>query len=267
MLAAEVVVHEMEAHGGGVVLKLLGEGVGESCVAADAHARGQVQPLNVKGCPLSSLGSVLVKAHKVHRLLRRITLYGKLLLSPIKRTGVDSYSLNDRQFKDLLLYAAERLADDPQLGETKLNKVLFFADFTAYARLGEPITGAEYQRNHYGPTARRFTIMRDWLVQHDQARVEKVNVGDHEEHALRPLVRPNMDAFSAEQRAIIEEVIERLRTYSNTGASELSHEESAGWNALPQGATIPYETVFVSTRPAPDEAVELGKRLAAKHGW
>src|SRR5438034_140375 len=88
-------------------------------------------------------------------------------------------TFSDRRFKDLLLYVAERLGDDPTFGETKLNKVLFFSDFQAFRVLGRPITGAEYQRNIYGPTARLYTVMREKLLRWGQLKVERRMVVDH----------------------------------------------------------------------------------------
>jgi len=38
---------------------------------------------------------------------------------------------NDRKFQELLLYVAARCEGAPTFGATKLNKILFFADFLA----------------------------------------------------------------------------------------------------------------------------------------
>ena len=41
---------------------------------------------------------------------------------------------------ELILYVAEKCQDDPKFGATKLNKILWWADFLAYAQHGTPIT-------------------------------------------------------------------------------------------------------------------------------
>ena len=53
-----------------------------------------------------------------------------------------------------MLYIAARSGEDPDFGDTKLNKLLAFTDMLAYANLGHSITGAEYQRQPHGPLAR-----------------------------------------------------------------------------------------------------------------
>src|SRR5437660_6974881 len=53
---------------------------------------------------------------------------------------------NEVRYKELVLYICQKCATDQKFGATKLNKILYFSDFLAYAELGEPITGFEYQR-------------------------------------------------------------------------------------------------------------------------
>ena len=52
---------------------------------------------------------------------------------------------NERKLAELILYISQRYATDPNFGMVKLNKALYFPDFSAYASWGETITGAEYQ--------------------------------------------------------------------------------------------------------------------------
>src|SRR5450759_2012975 len=104
-----------------------------------------------------------------------------------------TFEFNAGKFKDLLLYICERLSDDPTFGETKLNKTLFFSDFKAFRVLGTSITGADYQKNRYGPTARLYTVMRDELLSADQLRVELRPVVDHVQDVLSPHnIKPNL---------------------------------------------------------------------------
>lgn len=159
-------------------------------------------------------------------------------------------AFDERRFKDLLLYVAEKLADDPTFGETKLNKVLFFSDFEAYKHLGRPITGAEYQKNKYGPTARVYTVMRDELIRWDQVRVERRMVVDHVQDVVRPNnIKPNTAQFSPDELRIVDSVIDEMRRYTNTEASDESHKRSAGWLARDLGETIPYSSALINPEP------------------
>ena len=57
----------------------------------------------------------------------------------------------EEKFGNLILYVAERSEHDDRFGAVKLNKIMYYADFTAYWKLGRPITGATYQRLDEGP--------------------------------------------------------------------------------------------------------------------
>src|SRR5437763_14359378 len=63
---------------------------------------------------------------------------------------------NEQKFRELLLYISGKCATDPKFGATKLDKILFYSDFFAYANLGKPITGFAYQKLPTGPAARRL---------------------------------------------------------------------------------------------------------------
>jgi hypothetical protein len=165
--------------------------------------------------------------------------------------AAQSFKIDDRKFKDLILYVAARLQDDPSFGETKLNKTLFFSDFEAYRLLGEPITGAEYQRNHYGPTARIFTILRDQMLRDGEISVEPRIIAEYTQNVITPLAGPQT-GFSPEQREIIDAVIERMRPFNNVQVSDKSHEHSAGWRAMKSGATIPYSSAIIDPTPLSD---------------
>ena len=145
------------------------------------------------------------------------------------------------RFKDVVLYVAEQLADDPTFGSTKLNKILYFTDTEAYKRLGEPITGAIYQRNLRGPTAVEYLPMIRELEREQYVEVQSEKIVDHEQDRVTPTGRvvPNMEQFSQEERAIIDEVVSEFRGYTNTEASDESHKRSAGWIARKQGESIP----------------------------
>ena len=56
------------------------------------------------------------------------------------------YKPDDNKLRELVLYIAVLSEGDPAFGKVKLNKLLFFADFTAYLSFGKPITGHEYQK-------------------------------------------------------------------------------------------------------------------------
>lgn len=166
------------------------------------------------------------------------------------------------RFKDVVLYVAEQLADDPTFGSTKLNKILYFCDTDAYRELGRPITGALYQRNHHGPTAVEYKPMIAELEGNQYVQVRRARVIDHDQEivSITGQIRPNMAQFSVDEREIIDRTVEEFRKYNNTKASDRSHARSAGWLTRKQGETIPYITSLINPEPL-DEYALAGLRL------
>jgi hypothetical protein len=172
-----------------------------------------------------------------------------------------------QKFVELMLYFSKRGLDEKLvIGSTKLNKLLFFADFRAYAELGAPITGARYFRLEHGPAPRALVPVRQELIDSGDVRFQDRPVDDWND-VLEPLREPDLSIFSQDELRIAGEIFEELRHFNATAASDFSHLKSAGWRVVDDQEDIPYESAFTLTDPAPHEAIELGRELAAKHGW
>jgi uncharacterized phage-associated protein len=177
------------------------------------------------------------------------------------------FQYDSRKLKDLMLYFSQRGIDEGiTVGSTKLNKLLFFADFRAFETRGTPITGAHYQKLKWGPAARALLPVRQELTEAREADFRQGSAEDLND-VLIPLGNPQFSSLSDEDRKIADDVFEELRSYTAIGASDYSHLKSAGWNAVDLQEDIPYESAFVITDPPPAEAIELGRELASKYGW
>jgi hypothetical protein len=177
------------------------------------------------------------------------------------------FEFKREKFIELMLYFSKRGSEEGLIiGSTKLNKLLFFADFKAYRELGTPITGARYQKLEFGPAPRALLPVRDELVEQGQALFRAGNQEDWND-TLEPLRDPNLTLFSAEELRVIDEVFVELRPFNATAASDYSHLKSAGWRVMDSREDIPYESAFTLTDPAPPEAIALGRELAATYGW
>jgi len=168
------------------------------------------------------------------------------------------------RFKAVVLYVAEQLRDDPTFGSTKLNKILYFSDTDAYRELGEPITGAVYQRNRYGPTAVEYPPMIDEMQGQELISVKREKIIDHEQDKITPTDKFRLDlGLGPRQKALLDARIEEFRGYTNLEASDRSHEQSAGWLVFDPGETIPYRTSLVSPEPedVPDSVISYFDQL------
>ena len=156
-------------------------------------------------------------------------------------------SYDEAKFTEMLLYVAHRLQPDQAGGATKLNKVLFFADFAHVRRSGRPISGADYQKLPNGPAPRRLKPLRDRLVASAQARIEREDFLGYEVHRLVPLRPPDLSVFTQEEIDTIDRVLVNLEGLNGRQVSDLSHEEP-GWRLVHDGDTIPYEAALVGAR-------------------
>ncbi len=173
---------------------------------------------------------------------------------------------NEPKFKELVLYISRRCEGDQTFGAVKLNKLLLFADFYAYAVTGKSITGAEYMKLERGPAPRYMSAVRE----------EMEKAGDlvviHREYfgysQTRTIARrePDLSEFSGREIAFVDAALEQYADENATGLSELSH-QLPGWQMATLKETIPYETIFISPRRASAEDEQWALGIASRHGW
>lgn len=176
----------------------------------------------------------------------------------------DSVS-QDTKFREMVLYVAKEAQDDPKCGATKLNKILFYADFAAYRKWGASISGQEYQKLEWGPAPRRLKPEVEAMERSkDCVWAER----DYYGRALRKLIalrEPDLSLFSAEEVDLIRDVVDRLRELNATEVSDLSH-EFLGWQAAEFGETIPYETSLIERpRPLTDDEEDYARDVAREY--
>jgi hypothetical protein len=176
-------------------------------------------------------------------------------------------TLQSQRFKELILYFAARSPDDPGFGAVKLNKLLFFSDFEGHRTLGRSLTGAKYQKLRWGPAAIEFLPMQDELLRDGLATVETRQRGSHEQRVTVAVAEPDLRLFSDEEMAIVDRVLDWLRDRGAMDVSDLSHEQSAGWNLVEEGEVIPYDTAFISTAEPEPELIRHAERLARDRDW
>jgi len=104
-------------------------------------------------------------------------------------TGYD-----EERFVEIVLYVAKRMEADPAGGATKLNKVLYFADFAHQRGHGRPITWAEYQRLERGPAPRRIVAVRNKLVERGDAALRSDTYHGYCQDRMVPLREPQVSA-------------------------------------------------------------------------
>ncbi|MBI3839122.1 MAG: SocA family protein, partial [Planctomycetia bacterium] len=173
---------------------------------------------------------------------------------------------DDDKLQELILFVASRSEDDQRFGSTKLNKLLFFADFLAYVKLGKAITGHTYQKLENGPAPRAMLpIIKRMIAEETLAIQERDHFGRTQKVPIA-LRQPNLKRFSSDEVAIITEVLDAFRRKNAKGISTLSH-QFAGWKLATEGEDIPYEVALVQFKKPRkkdiEKALEMRVKLAA----
>jgi putative zinc finger/helix-turn-helix YgiT family protein len=124
--------------------------------------------------------------------------------------------------------------------KTKLNKLLFYADFTHFRLHGESISGASYLRFQFGPVPRDYDVFlsllqREGRLQPREEFREGLDVAVERWHAGA------FDAgeFSPESLRVMEAVHTHFASTSCRDISDISHEEE-GYKQTPEDKPIAY---------------------------
>ncbi len=158
---------------------------------------------------------------------------------PSQQTGPD-----DAKLKELILFIASRSEDDRNFGSTKLNKLLFFADFLAYVKLGGAITNHPYFRLTNGPAPRRMKPIIDAMIAEQSLAMQERDRYGRTQKVPIALRDADLKRFSSEEIAVVTEVLDALRSKNAKGISSLSH-RFAGWKLAKDREEIPYEVALV----------------------
>lgn len=151
---------------------------------------------------------------------------------------------NEDKLAELILYIAGQIRDDPDGGATKINKILYFAEFRHMRMYGTPITGVPYQKLTRGPAPRRLRPVRQQLINSDSAVLERDDYLGYPVHRLIPKRPFNRSLFTDEEIDTVDRVVRLVRPLTASAASELSHEDM-GWRMVVEGETIPYSSAFL----------------------
>ncbi|MBF4509335.1 MAG: DUF4065 domain-containing protein [Aeromicrobium sp.] len=156
----------------------------------------------------------------------------------LAREDAASYSgfSHVRKLEEMVVF----FSSQPKTWRTKLNKLLFYADFLHHRRFDHSISGARYVRMQYGPVPADFYALQAHLV--DSASIdERPSTTGECAGTIFVALRPaDMAVFTETESQVLAEVAAHFRGWSAKRISEFSHEEPA-WLEAENRETIPYE--------------------------
>lgn len=165
------------------------------------------------------------------------------------------------KFKAVVHYLCHHAGDD--MGRVKLHKALYFADMVHFIDQGRPLTGVDYQKQQFGPTARHLKWALDALSNENAIEVSKEDYFGLPKYRFKSNSTPGANALSNAEHALLDEVIAFTRNHNATALSEISHNEA--WQAFAIGDVIPYETAYwlIPTEVTDDDMIWAEAQMRA----
>ncbi|MBN1684231.1 MAG: DUF4065 domain-containing protein [Gammaproteobacteria bacterium] len=150
------------------------------------------------------------------------------------------------KFKEVFLYILEKIGARPNIGESVICKIMYFIDFDYYEKYEEQLIGAKYIKNHHGPTPVAFKeIAQQMEKDGDLMRVVK-KYFQYDQKKYLPRRHANLSNFSANEKELIDQEIERFKDFSARQMEEYSHKD-VPWIGTNHLQPIDYESAFCRT--------------------
>lgn len=133
---------------------------------------------------------------------------------------------------DYRRYAAAVICLCTELGSvyrTKLNKLLFYADYLAFKHYTRSVTGTAYRKIQFGPVPEHYLALEEALEADDFIQVEERETNDGTTNRISPGPAASnvLSVLSEEEQAVLSFVADEFRWLSTTTLSERSHKEDA----------------------------------------
>lgn len=153
----------------------------------------------------------------------------------------DTIQFDRDKFKEAV-WAVVAYCPPEELGNVKLHKILYFADMLTFLNEGRPMTGVEYLKQKFGPTARHLTAAVNELVSEGRLSVAEVDYFGFFKKEYRALGEPAEKRLSESEQKLIRDVADYFRGTSAKEISELSHKDP--WKIASMGEVIPYSSAL-----------------------
>lgn len=170
------------------------------------------------------------------------------------------------RLRQIILYVAKANLHTERFGLIKLNKIIWKADFRAFAARGVPVTGRAYKRQKFGPVATDMLPVHRDMLRDGSICVERVDFGDGVvEHRTIAQYEPNLGNFSPEDIGFVDASIQHYRYMTGMESSDDSH--GVAWTTRFNGDDMPYESSLLSDRPIGlSQMLRLEERMLER-GW
>ena len=157
----------------------------------------------------------------------------------------ERFQFDREKFKDAVHYVVHFVTmnyGSSVLGNTKLHKILYYADMLHFLETGHPLTGADYLRQRFGPTARHLGWSLVDLQSDQRIAVTRSNYHGYSKSDYASLSEPPRGRLSNGEIELLEELSQFVCAHTATEISDFTHDDV--WASVPMGARIPYYASF-----------------------
>lgn len=167
--------------------------------------------------------------------------------------------MNQNKFENVVLYICENAHG--RMTTTRLNKLLWLIDKTAFLRNAQTVTDWSYIRKRFGPVPKdnydAFGVMAD----KSKLRITLEHGEGFETAFYAALKKPDMTVFSEAEKNVMEDVMKNYVKVSTDMLVELSHD--LVWATYEDGETIPFEaylSVFPVELPSVKNKIDMAEK-------
>lgn len=111
--------------------------------------------------------------------------------------------------------------------KTKLNKLLFYADFKHFKQYTVSLTGARYVHLPYGPVPNNYQFYFAELLNEAKLEIEEVQFGEHIGERCVARIEPDISAFADSELKVLAEIKDHFQSYNSSQIKDFSHKERA----------------------------------------
>lgn len=150
---------------------------------------------------------------------------------------------NFEKFTEMVVYFSDKLSPF----KTKMNKLLFYADFLMFKQSCFSISGVRYKAIDMGPVPNNFQSIFEYLANNDEIDIyttEFPNGYTGEQFKSRKDRKFNADLFTENELNTLEKVATVFKETSTNDIIKLSHFEEAWKNNEKEKKVISYEYAF-----------------------
>lgn len=152
------------------------------------------------------------------------------------------FKLDEEKYKNVILYLSKKIGQDGVRGKKKMYKLLYFIDFDFFEKYERPITGDIYHKLQMGPAPSYFDAIAQGLKEEGRLQIgtSKTGNGYNDAYVYKALDNPSDDAFTPEEKAMIDRVIKIYGGKTGKQLEDLTHRE-APYLAVDEGEEMPLE--------------------------